>query len=81
MDETRAADIDSSREEGHTQGLLVSYTLEGTDQVCALEVLVRLVLVRMTKRWTNLGFVRPLIPQLIHRVELAEWTQDSTHKT
>ena len=39
MDETSAADVDGSREEGHTQRFVVRYALERANDVGTFEVL------------------------------------------
>jgi hypothetical protein len=39
MDETSATDVYCPREECHTQGLLVCYTLKGADKVSPFEIL------------------------------------------
>lgn len=39
VDQTGAGAMDCAREEGHAEGLVVGYPLEGTDQVSAFEIL------------------------------------------
>ena len=41
VDEAGAAAVDGAREKCHANGFLVRYTLEGTDEVGPLEVLLR----------------------------------------
>ena len=39
MDQAGARDVDSAREEGHTEGFLMGNGLEGADEIGALEIL------------------------------------------
>lgn len=69
MDETGAAGAHVTAEKGHAQGFVVSYSLEGADEVGAFEVLyIKLIVVLLVREEnkTYLGLVCPLVAQLIH---------------
>jgi len=82
VDEAGAAAVDGAGEEGHADGFLVGYALEGADEVGAFQVLWGgLVVVRGGNRLTYLGLVRPLVAELVEHVNVAKGAEDATHES
>ncbi len=82
VNEAGAAGIHCAGNEGHADGALVRDTLEGADEVGALEVLkLMLVYAKGTASGTDLRFVSPLVFELVEDIDVAEGAENAAHET